>query len=194
MTAYILDNGILFDHIAISTAISLRSLPVIETLFAHRWNINQTGRGLPAFSWAAKFINGLLSSCRWRGSFLFKDAESRRWLLGHGADPTIPNHMRFNVLEFAADTEPFSVLKELVDSGGNPKNCSALPFAVQSSSFPEQRLEKVAYLLDRELLSMLVPVNDMVNSNTVARPWERIWVRRCIMLWLQEARRWCVFC
>ena len=56
--------------------------------------------------------------------------------------------MGYNVLDSAADKCSISLLKELVEAGGKPEKSSALSFAIQSSDFKEERLEKVDYLLD----------------------------------------------
>ena len=45
--SYLLDNGVHVDPGSASAALRTGSIPLLETLIAHGWDINQRGRGLP---------------------------------------------------------------------------------------------------------------------------------------------------
>ena len=51
--AYLMDNGVYVDPVVASAAVRLKSIPVFLTLLDHGWDINQTGRCLPALTYVS---------------------------------------------------------------------------------------------------------------------------------------------
>ena len=86
-------------------------------------------------------------------SVFLKPLDVRNWLLDRGADPNVPNTAGYNALDLAAGCEPISVLRQLLDYGGDPSRSSALQSAIQSlQSNHDEKLQKVTLLLDHGAL------------------------------------------
>ena len=62
--SYLLDSGLDVDPISMNAALEAGSTSVLQTLVAHGWDINQTGRGLPVLKYdTQKALACLMDFC-----------------------------------------------------------------------------------------------------------------------------------
>jgi ankyrin repeat protein len=130
IVVYLLDYGVNCWEEAISEAIKMHSLPMLQAFMEHGWDINEGGPTWlrPALRYGkTPRLFQLLTMIR----HLLGDEEIRKWLLSHGADPNIENKHGVTPLETAVAHEDISIVKELLEHGGQPLRDNSLQYAAE---------------------------------------------------------------
>ncbi|KFH46566.1 hypothetical protein ACRE_025930 [Hapsidospora chrysogenum ATCC 11550] len=113
----------------------------LAALIEGGWDVNEAGPGMAARPLLRHAVN---------------DAEMRRFLLRHGADPLVENERRLTALETAAGWSSTQVLEELIAHGGDPRRDDSLLHAVESGRLDNARV-LVAHGADVNQLEKVYP-------------------------------------
>ncbi|PGH07993.1 hypothetical protein GX51_01433 [Blastomyces parvus] len=138
VVAYLLSLGVPISHMLIKGVIDGGSTELFQVLLEHGWDIN------------AQYEEGRSSLMLCLGNESLVN-----WHLEHGADTSLRNTYRYNVLEIAALSGDLPMVKRLIEHGMDPRNSRALIAATGKGSYQMgchlpsgNRLSLMEYLLD----------------------------------------------